>query len=384
MELNTKRSSLKRLKVNISSYTMIFALVSIWLILTIATKGIFISPRNLSMLVRQTSIVAVLSLGMSFVIISGNTDLSVGSTLGLCGGVAAVLQVWLDSSAIVAVLATIGVGCVLGAWNGFWIAYRKIPAFIVTLGGFMGFQGILLGLTKSMTIAPMKPGFVVIGQGYLPRVVGYAVAVLGAAFAVISIIRSRRSKIKYGLDAPSLISTIIKCIGFAALIFVFVIVMDNYSGIPVPVMIVLVLSLLLSIVATRTRYGRSIYAIGSNKEAAQLAGINDKRVIFVMYIVMGALAATAGIIYTARMNAGTASAGNMMQMDAIAACVIGGVSMSGGIGNLPGALVGALVIASLDNGMSLLNTEYFWQYIVKGGILIIAVWVDTINKSKSK
>ena len=385
MELSNKKSVFGGINRNMSSYTMVIGLVGIWLIFSIVTNGLFLSPRNLSQLLRQTSIVALLSLGLAFIIISGNNDLSCGNLLGLCGGISAVLQVWLGQNTIVAVLGAIGLGVICGMWNGYWIAYRKITAFIVTLGNMMIFQGTLLAITKGITIAPMQPDFIFIGQGYVPFTLGLVIAGIVEVIAVWSFINGRRTKIKYGLDAPSLFVTILKCVGITALIIVFVTVMHSYRDIPVPILIALAFALLFYIVATRTRYGRSVYAIGGNREAAQLSGIKDKRVIFTMYVIMGSLAGLGGVILTARMNAATANAGQMMQMDAIASCFIGGISMRGGIGSIPGALVGALVMASVDNGMSLLNLEYYWQYIIKGLIVIIAVWIDlTANQSSTK
>lgn len=377
------KSGVNAVRGNIRAYTMIFALIVIWLIFSILTNGLFFSPRNLSMLARQTSIVAVLSVGMAFVIISGNIDLSVGSIIGFCGGIAACLQVWKEMDTGWACLITLAAGAVIGAWHGFWIAYRKVPAFIVTLGGYMIFRGMLLGLTKSVSIAPLKNSFLYIGQGYLPKPAGWAIAALMALGAVLLFFFGRGQKLKYGIEASSLFKTAVKSILVAAAIGIFVLVMDRYQGIPVPVLIVLGLAILASFVATKTKFGRSVYAIGCNPEAAQLSGIKDKKNVFIVYVIMGILAALAGIILTARLNAATANAGVMMEMDAIAACVIGGASLMGGMGTIPGAVIGALVMASLDNGMSLLNTENFWQYIVKGMILILAVWMDIASKKKS-
>ncbi len=385
MELaKQKKSIFGNFKGNIRSYTMIIALIAIWAIFGCMTEGVFFLPRNLSMLARQTSITAILSIGMVFVIISGNIDLSVGSVMGFCGGVAACLQVWGEVDTVWAVIITIAVGAAIGMWHGFWIAYRQVPAFIVTLGGYMIFRGMLLGLTKSVSIAPLQDSFIAIGQGYLPSVAGWGLAIILGAMAVYTTFKGRASKIKYGIEAPTMKVTVLKAAAIVAFVAVFTIVMNQYQGVPIPVVIVLVLAILMTFVAGKTRYGRSIYAIGCNAEAAQLSGIKDKKIIFVMYVVMGMLAALAGIVLTARLNAATANAGMMAEMDAIAACVIGGASLIGGVGSIPGAVIGALVMASLDNGMSLMNTENFWQYIVKGLILIVAVWIDIASKKKEQ
>jgi len=374
---------LKNIKTNIRSYTMIIALLVIWCILGIFTKGTFFLPRNLSMLVRQTSVTSVMALGMLLIIVTGNIDLSAGSAMGLLGGIAACLQVWYELPVFWTIAIVILVGIVLGIWQGVWIAYLKVPAFIVTLGGYLAFRGILLGITKSVTIAPMSDSFKFIGQGYLPNIAGWVIAAFFCILAVVGILNDRSSKIKYGFVVPNLKITILKCIGIVAIIFTFVYVLSMYQGIPIPVIILLGLGLIVWLVSNKTRFGRSIYAIGCNQEAADLSGMNTRRIIFIVYIIMGVLCSIAGIILTARLNAGASNAGNMAEMDAIAACVIGGASLSGGLGSVPGAVIGALVMCSLDNGMSLLNTENFWQYIVKGLILIIAVWIDIITKKKA-
>ena len=370
------------LKMNIRTYTMISVLLGIWVILTWITGGTFLSSRNLALLVRQAAVTSVLALGMVLVIVAGNIDLSVGSVLGLCGGIAAMLQVKMGWSTIPAILATMLLGALIGVWQGFWVAYKKVPAFIVTLGGYMIFRGVLLGVTKSVTISLSSPAFKAIGQAYLPKEIGLGLAAVAVAATAIMILKTRASREKYGFSTPPFYQTIFKICIFSVLIIVFTIVMNNYEGIPVPVVILLCLTLIITFVATKTKFGRCVYAIGGNPEAARLSGINIKRITLLIFVIMGLLSSIAGIILTARLNAATISAGTMAEMDAIAACVIGGTSLMGGVGSIPLALIGALVMASLDNGMSLLNTESFWQQIIKGLILVIAVWVDMTTKKK--
>jgi D-xylose transport system permease protein len=374
---------LKNIKMNIRSYTMIIALLIIWVIMAILTKGTFFTPRNMSMLVRQSSITGVLSIGMLMVIITGNIDLSAGSVLGLLGGIAACTQVWYEFSTVQSIFMVALFGILIGAWHGFCVAYLRVPAFIATLGGYLAFRGVLIGLTKSVTIAPMSPTFKAIGQSYLPNSIGWTIAFVLCVICVIGVFRGRQAKIKYGFDVPNIFITMVNCVGIIAIIGIFMWVMAQYQGIPNPVVILLCLAAVFWFITTKTRFGRSIYAIGCNQEAARLAGIDTKKIVFIVYILMGILAGVAGIILTARLNAGTVSAGNMAEMDAIAACVIGGASLSGGAGAIPSAIVGALVMASLDNGMSLMNTENFWQYIIKGAILIFAVWLDITTKRKT-
>ena len=383
MNISAARGVAQSIRKNIRSYTMIIALLVIWGILGIMTEGTFFMPRNMSMLVRQTSVTGILSLGMLLVIVTGNIDLSAGSAMGLLGGIAAVCQVWYNMPVATTILVVMIAGVVLGIWQGIWIAYLRVPAFIVTLGGYLAFRGILLGIGKSVTIAPMSNAFKNIGQGYLPLSIGWALVAAACLFTIFAVFRDRSAKRKYGFTVPSIALSVLKCLGIIAVIVTFVAVLSDYQGIPIPVVILLGLGAIVAFVTTKTRFGRSIYAIGCNREAADLAGINTKRIVFIVYILEGIFCGLAGIILTARLNAGAAGAGNMAEMDAIAACVIGGASLSGGLGTIPGAIIGALVMCSLDNGMSLMNTENFWQYIVKGLILVIAVFVDIVTKKKA-
>ncbi len=371
------------IKKNAKSYIMILSLLVIGMVFTVLTKGIFINPRNISMLARQMTVVGVIAVAMMFVIVAGHIDLSIGSVLGCCGTIAAVLQVWHGWNTPSAIAATIVIGAVIGAWNGFWIAYRNVPAFIATLGAQMIFQGAKLGVGKSMSIAPMRQDFSFIGQGYIPAQISWLIGIAAVAVYAGTVLNGRKSKAKYGIWQPTLAADVVKIAGCAALVLGVIFMFNNYQGIPVPVIILFAIAIIFNFVATKTTYGRSVYSIGGNMEAATLAGIKTKRITMMIYVVTGALAAFAGILLTARLDAATAAAGDGMELDAIASCVIGGVSMSGGSGKISGVLVGALIMAALDNGMSLINLENFWQYIVKGIVLILAVWADmALNDSK--
>ena len=375
--------ALGNMKQNIRSYTMIIALVVIWGILALLTKGTSLSPRNLSILFRQTAVTGILALGMLLVIVTGNIDMSVGSAMGLLGGIAACCQVWYEMSLPTTIGVVLVFGLLVGAWNGFWVAYMRVPAFIVGLSGYMVYRGVLIGITKSASIAPMTPGFKIIGQGYIPAVFGWILCGIACVAAVFLVLHGRKNRKKYNIAVPSSALTILKLVVILALICGFMFIMADYQGIPIPVLILLCFAVLFTFLTKKTRFGKCIYAIGCNNEAAQLAGIKTKRIVFVTYLIIGVMCAVAGIILTSRLNAGTANAGEMAEMDAIAACVIGGASLSGGIGSVPSAIVGALVMASLDNGMSLLNTPSFWQYIIKGLILLSAVYVDVVTKKKA-
>lgn len=369
-------------RINIRAYSMVIGLVMIWIAFAIMTGGKYLIPRNISNLSRQMAVVCYLATGMVLVIVSGNIDLSVGSLLGMLGGFAAYTQVYLGWRTGPTIIATLLLGVVTGLYQGFVISYLKVPAFIVTLGGFMAFRGILIGITGGRTISPMTNSFKVIGQSYLPKNVGIILAVAAIAIFTLLQFNRRRARRSFDFTVEPLLHAVTKIIIFSATIIGFTSIMNAYMGIPVPVVIMIVLILIFTFIANKTKLGRNIYAIGGNLEAAKYSGINIRKTILVVFVLSAMLSAVAGLVLTARLNAGTVAAGNMAELDAIAAAVIGGASLSGGIGTVPGALLGALIMASLDNGMSMMNMEVFWQYVIKGGILVIAVWIDVYSTKK--
>ena len=383
-----------QMKHNVRQYSMFIALIGIGLIFTILTDGIFMSPRNLSNLLLQTSFIGILSVGMVLVIVGGHIDLSVGSIVGFTGAFAAVLQVQFGMSTLAVVVLTLGLGAVIGVWQGFWIAYRGVPAFIVTLAGMLVFRGALIALTGGQTVAPLRPAFRAIGQGYLPRLFvntdaiagfhdfSFIIAGLAIAAFVILELRSRARRKSYGfanLPRPLFVAKV----GLVSLmLFLFFSIMVNYRGIPYSILILMGLVLLFSFIANHTTFGRHVYAIGGNREAALLSGINIKLKTLWIFILMGGLSGLSGLVFTARLNSATASAGNLFELDTIAAVFIGGTSMRGGEGTIFGAIIGALVMASLNNGMGLMNISSEYQLIVKGLILILAVWFDISSRNK--
>ncbi len=369
-------------KVNLKSYIMIIALLVIVGVFSILTDGIFVYPRNISTLARQTTVVGIISIAMMFIIIANHIDLSIGVVLGCCGTICAVLHVWLGWSALPTVLAVLVFGGIIGTFNGFWVAYRKVPAFIATLGTMLIAKGIRLGIGQGQTISPMDDTLSYLGTGYLSITISWILGAIGAILVAYTIFSDRNSKAKYGIPQNSLSKDIAKVAMFTIIIMGMTWVFNSYRGFPVPVIILVILAIIFNFVATKTNFGRSIYAIGGNEEAANLAGIKTKKVTFQMFVIGGVLAAAAGIVMTTRLDAATASAGDGMELDAIASCVIGGVSMSGGTGSIPGVMVGALIMAALDNGMSLINLESFWQFIVKGIVLVLAVWADQSSSKK--
>ncbi|AFG36384.1 multiple monosaccharide ABC transporter permease [Spirochaeta africana] len=380
---------------NVRQYSMFIALIGIGIIFTFLTNGIFMSPRNLSNLLLQTSFIGILAVGMTLVIVGGHIDLSVGSIVGFTGAFAAVLQVELGVNTITVVILTLILGAIIGVWQGFWVAYRGVPAFIVTLAGMLIFRGALIALTGGQTIAPLQPAFRAIGQGYLPRlfintdvIAGFHdftffIAIASIIGYVVMELRTRARRNFYGfvnLPMPLFIS---KLVLVSLMVWLFFSIPMNYRGVPYSIMILLGLVLIFSYIANNTTFGRHVYAIGGNKEAALLSGINIKLRTMWIFIIMGTLSGLSGLVFTARLNSATASAGNLFELDTIAAVFIGGTSMRGGEGTVFGAIIGALVMASLNNGMSLMNISSEYQLIVKGLILILAVWFDISSRGNN-
>lgn len=366
-----------------SKITMIAALLVIWIVFAAATKGSFFTTRNLSNLFRQMSVTGVLSIGMVFVIVSGEIDLSVGSFMGLMGAVAAILNVKLHVHAAAAIVVTLALGVLVGMWNGYWISYRKVPSFIATLSSMLIFRGLLIGICNGQTIAGLSENFTTIGQGYVNIILSVILSVIVCASVVMSVWGTRKNKLKNRLPADSLAMDGAKMAAGCALVLVFLAVMNSYRGIPTPVLVLLAFVAVFAYMGNKTILGRRIYAIGGNIEAAKLSGINVKATKLLVYAMMGFLVSVAGVLLTSRLDAATVAAGQNAELDAIASCIIGGTSMAGGIGSVYGAIIGALVMSSIDNGMSMLNIQPFWQYIVKGAVLLLAVWVDVASKKKS-
>lgn len=363
--------------------TLLFAIVVIWSFFGMLSEGAFLTPRNFSNLLRQMAITGMLASGMVFVIISGEIDLSVGALLGLLGGVMAIMDYTYHFPMAVTIATVILLGVAVGLFNGYWIAYLRVPSFIVTLAGFLAFRGILLGITKGTTVSLESPGLVLIGQGYLPIIFGNILGVLLFVLLAFLAFKTRAGRAQHGLVIAPLWQDVAKLVAVAAMIAGFVYTLNQYEGIPVPVLVTLIILGAFSFMANKMVFGRRIYSIGSNVEATRLSGVNVRFIKMMVYGIMGLMCALAGLTTTARLAAGSPSAGNLGELDAIASCFIGGASSRGGVGTVYGALIGALIMASLDNGMSMLGVDAFWQMIVKGAILLLAVFVDVVSGAGS-
>jgi D-xylose transport system permease protein len=398
-EPSVRELIVRSIRQNTKQYTMFIALLAIWVTFSFLTEGVFLTSRNLSNLFVQSATTAILGIAMVLVIVTGHIDLSVGSVLGFTGAACAMLMIKLEWGVIPSVAATLLVGLAIGAWHGFWVAFRKVPAFIVTLASMLMFRGLIIGITGGQTqgleMAPESAAnsFMLVGQGYLPTLspaeegqihdtsLYFSLALIAAC--VIAGMRRRAARVKYGFSVLPLRFEVARLVLASAAIGAFSFIMVIYAGIPWSVILVIALALIFTFVANNTTFGRHLYAIGGNPDAARLSGINVPRKTFMLFLIMGVMTAIAGIVYTARLNAATTSAGQNAELDAIAAAVIGGTSLMGGEGTIAGAVIGALVMASLDNGMSLMNLDITFQYVIKGLILLFAVWVDMAQRKKS-
>lgn len=382
MAADKKRNS-KQL--DMRTLTMVMVLVILWVVFSITTEGNFITTRNLSNLVRQTAFTGIMAVGMTLVIVTGGIDLSAGMTMGFIGCVMAVCQVWWGLSTPVTIAIGLVLGVVFGTLQGALIAYTGIAPFIVTLGTQLVFRGGMLAVTSGQTIAPFKESYKFWGTEYVSPTIGWILAAVAVIALLLSELKKRRAKQKYGSLTESMGQMFLRWVISAALIFVAMFILNDFKGMPIPVLVMVIVVIIFTFISQRTTFGRSIYAIGGNVAAARYAGINVKKNLTLVYMLNGLLCAVAAVIYTARLNGGTAQAANgNYELDAIASAVIGGTSMTGGVGKVSGAILGAVIMMSIDNGMSMMNLDAYWQFIVKGIILVAAVLFDTQTKNRTK
>ncbi|WP_299351120.1 sugar ABC transporter permease [uncultured Shimia sp.] len=414
------KSLIDKLGLDVRLLGMIGALVVIWVVFGVFTDGRFLSPRNFFNVSVQSASVAVMATGMVFVIVTRNIDLSVGSLLGFIGMATAALQVqvlpdflglghW--SIWIIAALFAIAMGATIGAFQGWIIGYLTVPAFIVTLGGFLVYRGAMWWVTQGQTQAPLDPTFRLLGggaEGTLGETVSWAFGLFASVAAVAMMLLSRRRKASHGFTVkPAWAEGILMAIA-AGLIMCFVWIMNSYPipkgamkrmtkaqgieytdgmvwnhGVAIPVLILLVVAIVMTIIARRTRFGRYVYATGGNPEAAELSGINTRLLTVKVFALMGALTGIASIIASARLNAVDVGLGTLDELRVIAAAVIGGTALSGGAGTIYGAVIGALIMQSLQSGMASVGVDAPLQNIVVGIVLVFAVWVDIVYRRRT-
>jgi len=385
------------LKQNIREYGMYIALFVIMIIFTVATDGIFISSRNISNLLNQTGYIAVLAVGMTLVIVIRHIDLSVGFLAGFLGAIAAIALAFWKLPVIVVIPLVLALGAVAGLITAFPVAQLKIPAFVASLAGWLIYRGALLLVTASTgTIIIANDTFNAIGNGFIPDIPGMEgflpgvhklTLVLGLVAIVLFVVgqlNDRKKKQSYNFETLPMNMFILKLVFIALVLAAITWVLAGYNGLSWTVVVVLVVVAVYHFITTQTVLGRHIYAVGGNPEAAELSGINVKKITYVVFGSMGLLSALSGILFASRLQSATVTAGQLFEMDAIAAAYIGGVSAAGGVGNVMGSLIGALVTMSLTSGMNLMNIDIAYQYVVRGAVLLAAVIFDVATRSRGK
>jgi len=379
------------LKNNLRDYGMLISLVAIMAFFQVMTDGTLLEPLNLTNLVLQNSYIVIMALGMLLVIVAGHIDLSVGSVVGFVGALAAVLMVQYEWHFVPATLVCLLAGAAIGAAQGWFVAFFGIPSFIVTLAGMLVFKGLSLALLQGQSVGPFPPTFQLLSSGFIPDwLAGESLrttsllAGIGVALAlIVATLRQRANQLRHGMATEPTPFFVAKTAVFVAIIVAFSWKLASYKGLPNVLIIMTLLMLFYDFVTTRTTVGRRIYAVGGNEKAARLSGVKTQWLSFATFVNMGVLAAVAGLVFAARLNTATPKAGTGFELDVIAACFIGGASASGGVGKVLGAVIGAFVMGVMNNGMSILGIGIDYQQVIKGLVLLAAVFVDVYNKSKT-
>ncbi|MFR3684766.1 MAG: multiple monosaccharide ABC transporter permease [Enterococcus sp.] len=374
-----------------SKYSMVIILIALLIAFQMMTGGIFLRPLNITNIVLQNSHILVLAAGMLLVVLLGFVDLSVGSVMAFVGAIAGMMMVNNHMSPWIAVPVCLAIGALIGAWQGFWVAYVGIPAFIVTLAGLLMFRGLTQVVLGGQSLAPFPRAFQKISTGYLPEIMVSSsgmhllTLILGlilAAGLVFFQWKAREKRKKNLFEVPSMNAFIFKSILTVGIVLGMSYIFASYQGFPIILIILGVIVGVYGFLTNSTVAGRQIYATGGNLKAAQLSGIKTKKITFWVFVNMGMMAALAGLILAARLNAATPQAGTSLELDAMASVYFGGASTSGGIGTITGAIVGGLVMGVLNNGMSILGVGVDWQQAIKGLILLLAVVLDIYNKKR--
>ena len=376
---------------NLRQSGIYIAFVVIIALFAILTGGTSLNPINITNIVLQYSYILILAIGMVIVIIAGHIDLSVGSVVALTGAVSAVLVIKHGAPWWVGVLAALGTGLVIGAWQGFWVAYVGIPAFIVTLAGMLLFRGLAQEVLDNVSLSPFPPAYGKVASGFLNGLIGGngydaftlligAIAVAGYA---VSTYRTRTARVRYQQPVESFPPFIARIVVVAAVVMAFAWQLAHARGLPIVLIILAVLVLAYGMITKRSVFGRQVYAIGGNLSAATLSGVKVRVVNFWIFVNMGLLSAVAGVVFSARSNGAQPAAGLSFELDAIAAAFIGGAAVTGGVGTVVGAVVGGLIMAVMSNGMQLMGIDQSIQSVVKGLVLLLAVAFDVYNKRRA-
>ena len=376
---------------NIREYGMYIALAIIIIIFSIATNGLFISSRNISNLINMTGYIAVLAIGMTLVIVIRHIDLSVGFLSGFLGAICAIMMMQWGWPVYIAIPTILVFGILIGAINGLLISRLNIPAFVVTLAGWLIFRGLLLWVTESTgTIVINNDAFNAIGNGFIPDVANLGFHLLtvilggiGIALYVWSEFHGRAVKQKYNFEVISMNLFLVKLVLISGIMAYITWILAGYNGLSWTIVIVAITAFIYHFITNKTILGRHIYALGGNPEAAKLSGVNITKITVWVFCSMGMLSALSGILFASRLQSATTTAGTLFELDAIAAAYVGGVSAAGGVGKVTGSLIGALVMSSLVSGMNLMGTGIYYQYIIRGAVLVIAVIFDVKTRNSA-
>ena len=377
-------------KSNIREYGMVIALVSIVLFFEIVSKGVLLQPLNVTNLIQQNSYILVLAIGMLLVIVAFQIDLSVGSIAAFVGAVSAILMIDYHIGVVPGILISLLIGGLAGAFQGYWVAYFKIPGFIVTLAGMLIFRGLTMTALEGQSKAPFPEVFQKMSNGFIPDVLSgtsihITTLVVGIILTLVYIyfeLSHRKAKLEYNFEVIPVQFLAAKLVFVGVAINWFMYLLASYKGIPNVLILLFILIVFYTFITTKTVVGRHIYALGGNEKAAKLSGVKTERIVFWVFVNMGVLAALSGLVFAARLNAATPKAGTGFELDAIAACFIGGASTAGGIGVVMGAIIGGLVMGVMNNGMSLIGVTIDMQQTIKGLVLLLAVAFDIYTKSK--
>ncbi len=383
----------KVVKIDMKQYGMFFALIAIYLVFALLTGGANLTPMNINNLIMQNGYVVILAIGMLLCVLTGNIDLGVGSVVAVTGSIAGIIMMDMKMNMWVAILAALAVGILTGVFAGFFIAYLGIPPFVTTLATMLMGRGLTYTLLQAQTKGPFAESYNFIGAGFLPSfkipfgdgtldVVSIVVAIVASVILVFSEFKSNATKKKYNFAVNPLWQTVLKLAIMLFIIWFFFYKLSRYKGLPFVLLIMVILIVVYGFITSKTVAGRQIYALGGNRKAANLSGIDTNKVFFWVYVNMGFLSSVAGIVLAARNGSATPKAGDGFEMDAIASCYIGGAAVAGGAGTIVGAVVGAFIMGILNNGMSLFGWSTDIQKIVKGAVLLGAVTFDVLSKRK--
>jgi putative multiple sugar transport system permease protein len=407
---SAKASARDAIKANLGEYGLVIALIAIMLFFWYMTNGVLFYPVNLTNIVLQNSYIIVMALGMLLVIVAGHIDLSVGAVAGFIGAVAAIMMVDYKMDPLVAGLLCIAFGGFIGGIQGYFIAYMKIPSFIVTLAGMLVFKGLLLNVLSGRSVGPFPEVFQKLSAGFIPDLIGpmtlvapklnaagapipntgvilhsttMLIGVLIVAAMLYFALKSRKNRESHGYDAEPFGFFVAKNLVLAGIILFLMYKFASFKGLPNVLVVMGILIAGFVFVTTRMTFGRRIFALGGNPKAAALSGINTERLTFYVFVIMGALAGLAGLIYSARLNMATPKAGQGLELDVIAAVFVGGASALGGVGTVVGAVIGGFIMGVMNNGMGVMGINIDWQQVIKGLVLLGAVAFDLYNKKKA-